>query len=74
MSRHGKMADDSASICVVVPKQIKNRIHSLIPNGFAFSDIVRQCLELGASALERMNERRSRIAMRRAQRLEMSGR
>ena len=46
MSRHGKMADDSASICVVVAKQMKDRIHS----------------------------RRSRIAMRRAQRLEMAER
>lgn len=56
MSKHGVQADDSATISVVVTKDMKNRITRVIPKGHTFSDAVRCCLAIGLSLTEKKVE------------------
>lgn len=61
MSRHGKPAEDSAKLSVVIPKTMRERIKGAsIAFGFqSFSDAARVCLEYGLQRMERMiNEKR----------------
>ena len=55
MSRHGKPADDSAKLSVVIPKPMKARIKDVsISSGLqSFSDATRVCLEYGLQRMER---------------------
>lgn len=55
MSRHGKPADDSAKLSVVIPKPMKVRIKDVsISSGLqSFSDTARVCLEYGLQRMER---------------------
>jgi hypothetical protein len=61
MSRHGKPADDSAKLSVVIPKTMRERIkETSMAIGFqSFSDAARVCLEYGLQRMERaINEKR----------------
>ena len=55
MSRHGKPADDSAKLSVVIPKTMKVRIKDISrTSGLqSFSDTARICLEYGLQRMER---------------------
>lgn len=55
MSRHGKPADDSAKLSVVIPKPMKARIKNVsnISGLQSFSDTTRMCLEYGLQRMER---------------------
>lgn len=55
MSRHGKPADDSAKLSVVIPKTMKVRIKdiSFVSGLRSFSDTTRVCLEYGLQRMER---------------------
>lgn len=55
MSRHGKPADDSARLSVVVPKDMKIRIEcaKATMNSKSISDAVRVCIEYGLSVVEK---------------------
>ena len=61
MSRHGKPADDSAKLSIVIPKTMRDRIKEMsVAIGFqSFSDSARVCLEYGLQRMERtINEKR----------------
>jgi hypothetical protein len=61
MSRHGKPAEDSAKLSVVIPKTMRERIKEMSAAiGFqSFSDSARVCLEYGLQRMERtINEKR----------------
>ena len=55
MSRHGKPADDSAKLSVVIPKIMKVRIKDISSTSGlqSFSDTARVCLEYGLQRMER---------------------
>lgn len=55
MSRHGKPADDSAKLSVVIPKTMKARIKGISSSSGlqSFSDTARVCLEYGLQRMER---------------------
>lgn len=56
MSRHGKPADDSAKLSVVIPRTMKARIKdvSCSSGHQSFSDTARVCLEYGLQRMERV--------------------
>lgn len=56
MSRHGKPADDSAKLSVVIPRTMKARIKDVSCSfGLqSFSDTTRVCLEYGLQRMERV--------------------
>lgn len=56
MSRHGKPADDSARLSVVVPKSMKNRVAALagLHGAQSISDTTRVCMEYGLQKMERI--------------------
>ena len=55
MSRHGKPAQDSARLNVIVPKTMKERIEAAkkTVNALSISDVSRLCFELGLQKIER---------------------
>ena len=55
MSRHGKPAEDSAKLSVVIPKTMRERIKEMSAaiDFQSFSDAARVCLEYGLQRMER---------------------
>lgn len=62
MSRHGKLADDSARLNVVVPKAMADRIEGVrgFLNAVSTSDTARVCLEYGLQKVESLKKRSER--------------
>ena len=62
MSRHGKLADDSARLNVVVPKVMAERIEGVMGflNAVSTSDTARVCLEYGLQKVESLKKRSER--------------
>ena len=59
MSRHGKLADDSARLNVVVPKAMAERIEGVrgVLNAVSTADAARVCLEYGLQKVESLKKR-----------------
>lgn len=50
--RHGMLSDDCTRLCVVVRKNLRNRIRGVQARNELFSDTVRECLRIGVETLE----------------------
>lgn len=50
--RHGMLSDYCTRLCVVVRKELRDRIRGVQARNELFSDTVRECLRIGVETLE----------------------
>lgn len=50
--RHGMLSDSCTRLCVVVRKELRERIRGVQARNELFSDTVRECLRIGVETLE----------------------
>lgn len=50
--RHGMLSDYCTRLCVVVRKELRDRIRGVQARNELFSDTVRECLRIGVESLE----------------------